>query len=427
MKRLAIGIFETQLLRTYILSDKGDMVRQLQNNWHVVFFTNSATRDSLVFALKAIKIDAKVVVAAEESSSKIRGFFRFLLRWSEPSLGTIHMLNIEKFQNRIGPWGFVFRYLLHRIIRNFDLLKKVNRWFYFKTVPKDTLINYSDLNDVSIAFITSLTDLDYDVPFAISCKHYRVATIATVRSWDNLVTKGVLCFEPDFFIAHTDFMNKCAVENHAIRRDRVHTFCCPAYQENFRPRKKALDYRELKVGFACMGPQLNPDEINLINWLTEYCLENRIDFQVIQHPKFQHYLPNLFENTKTLAYELSTLRELYDFLSNYRLIIGGGTTLLVDACFAKVPVIALGFEIEEQEFWNSALRWFDFAPHSEKFFRESGVQIAKSLQELRSAIELHFGPSPIEPVGDCVLKDFTGDFTINFNLRILKLVSDLKS
>jgi hypothetical protein len=67
----------------------------------------------------------------------------------------------------------------------------------------------------------SLTNIESDLQIGIFYKKKNTPVIATVRSWDNLVTKGILRFSPDIFLSHSKYMSEIAIQKSHRTCERI--------------------------------------------------------------------------------------------------------------------------------------------------------------------------------------------------------------
>jgi hypothetical protein len=159
----------------------------------------------------------------------------------------------------------------------------------------------------------------------------------------------------------------------------------PAYQKQFLPKNHSAKGVKLKFTYGCIGPMLNPDEINFISWLAE--ISNEIDstITILQHPKFAHNLIDFNSGKllfKTFDYLSSTLQDYYAFIAEQNFVIASGTSFALDALLVRTPLIGLAFEIIEQEYWLSHLRGYDTIPHSKFLFEKMPIKKVYSKLEL---------------------------------------------
>ena len=302
-----------------------------------------------------------------------------------------------------------------------------NLYFWFS---KNKHISKSFIDNppaIDLLFCTSLTNTESDLQVSIFYRKDSIPIIATVRRWDNLVTKGVLKFAPDVFLSHSEFMSNTARKNHGLTPGTIQTIVTPSYQKKFLPKFDKKIVNETHIVYGCTGPFINPDEMHFITWL---CLiSNECDnlITIVQHPKFLHNLQNINlgnVKVKTFDYLDSTLADYYSFLATQNFVIASGTTLLLDAIFTGVPVIGLEFEINAQNFWSSHLRSYDYLPHTKILFERSALKRVNNKNDLKDCI---LGLKPPSYINSSKIDFITGDINCDFNAQLMSNISKLLS
>ena len=430
-KLIGITIFEEQLLRVFLLSDDFKFLRDLLSAGNVVVFTRPDLKAKIEHILKVNRFDSILVFEFKETKETwLMRLLSFMLKWLDPSTGTLRSLYRERDAARINSIGLVLRKFIYFEISNIPKIKLLARFLYMIATKKSHLAkSFTETPPtLNFLFITSLTNIESDLQVAIYYKKHTVPIIATVRSWDNLVTKGILRFAPDIFLSHSNFMSEMAIVNHGLRPTSVRTIVTPCYQKKFKPIRINNDRNQLVIAYGCIGPFLNPDEINFIKLLCSISQVNNVHLTIIQHPKFKHDLEDInLEGiqVKTFDYLNSTLLDYYSFLANQSFVIVSGTTLALDALFAGCPIIGLEFEIEIQNYWLSHLRSYDFLPHTKKLF--DNYQIPRIKNEIELSEYLNKKKSiDINEYFDFDLELILGDENRNFNNELLDAINDSK-
>jgi hypothetical protein len=101
-------------------------------------------------------------------------------------------------------------------------------------------------------------------------------------------------------------------------------------------------------------------------------------------------------------------------------LIAGGSSILLDAVFVGTPIAYLNFEISKQDFWRSALRYYDTLNHTKKFI-ELGDPITLNNEE--DLIKLLSGKEFDRLIMDRPkVEFFTGDSSINLNAELIELI-----
>ena len=308
---------------------------------------------------------------------------------------------------------------------NSVIIKKFLRYIYYILVKFTNLNNHFqpnlNLHKQDILFITSLCPLrGEDIPIGVFFKKRKVKIIGSVRSWDNL-SFNIFPLVPDYFLCHSQYMLNNAIGKQGIKKDRILMSVTPSYQSQFLINKPKEEKVFVNFSYMCQGLIVNPDDENFVKWLvglwekmpTNYVLD------IIQHPSFiMHNLqtnlpPNI--NLIVFNYETTTLDDYYGHLLKMDLVFGGGTTGLLDASFLGIPVLAIKFEIVQQNFWRSTLRHFDYFPWTADFFNESKIPVANNTTELENFIRNHKNVPQLEKI---TVEKYTG----NPNYRISDII-----
>jgi len=262
-------------------------------------------------------------------------------------------------------------------------------------------------------FITSLSPLrGEDILIGLLFKQKNKRVSGTIRSWDNIVQNGLVRFLPDKFLSHGDFMAKCMVEMQGMNSHNVISSVSPSYQKMYSQHyiKKSSDI--VNIAYVCSGIESNPDELNFLTWLTESWIELPSHYQltILQHPSFIIDFPPSDPlskiNSLTFSYSNGSIEKYYTFLKNLDLVIGVGTTAVLDASFQGVPILLIGFEIGNINYAASAQRCFDKFPHTYNFVRSTSPCIAISKEELLLKI---LDYSQINPLNKDSVYNFTGN------------------
>jgi hypothetical protein len=243
-------------------------------------------------------------------------------------------------------------------------------------------------------FATSLTNNYEDIPVSMAYRSVGTQLIGTVRSWDNLSTHGALHVAPDVFLSHSPWIDKAAKDYQNLKESKTIDWMTPCYDNAFLKPRSFSRYPKspsnTKILYASMGLATNPDDLNFMNWLVDFwsTLPDSYTLSILQHPKFivDPKLDDARVSIHRFDYSSSSLFDYFSFLSQYDLVICGGTSVALDSMFARVPVIFVNFEILPQAFWKSGLRYFDFMKHTVQLVKEAQFPTVKSPDELRALL-----------------------------------------
>ena len=373
-KTVGISLFEEQIVRAFFLSDDFSFLKQLSLKNEVIIFTNRTIGNFLDIRIKQLSINKTKIIEMEiVKESFLVKVFSFCLKWSDPSSATLRNLYRERNSGRMRVFGFWLRKIFFYIFSHSVLLKSFFRKLLFLSYKlkyvEDSTKSIMPCIDVFIS--TALTNSESDLPLSIYFKRKGIPVISSLRSWDNLVTKGTLKFQPDLFLSHSGYMTDMAIHIHGIKASSVIQSVTPAYQKRFIGDTKHQRSSSPKITYGCIGPVLNPDELNFINWLGQVSRETDSCISIVQHPKFKHNLSRVDTGNlvfETFDYLTSKLQDYYDFIAQQDLVIASGTSFALDTLFVQTPLIGLAFEVIEQDYWLSHLRCYDELPHSKYLF-----------------------------------------------------------
>lgn len=425
---IGVTLFEEQIVRALFLSDKFNLLKQLTSQHSVIIFTSHDIGHFLDIKISELRIDnVKIFKIATIKESFVVRIFSFCLKWSDPSSATMKNLHRERINKRIGILGYWLRKFFFFCFSHSISFKRIFRQLLSLTYNLSNVKKASVLSlpNIDIFLATALTNSESDLPLAIYFKKQSIPVIATLRSWDNLVTKGTLRFEPNILLSHSRYMTDLATRVHGINPTSIVQSVTPAYQKQFLPNTNRSNGENLKITYGCIGPVLNPDEINFISWLADLSTQVEATITIVQHPKFSHDMNQIDSGKlvfKTFNYLSTTLHDYYDFIAQQNFVIASGTTFALDTMFVRTQLIGLAFEIIEQDYWLSHLRSYDIQPHSKFLFDELSIKKVHSKLEL---IELIKGNGVWQNYSneEDSLQALTGDTSIKLDEQILNIVN----
>ena len=427
-KTVGISLFEEQIVRAFFLSDDFSFLKQLSLKNEVIIFTNRTIGNFLDIRIKQLSINKTKIIEMEiVKESFLVKVFSFCLKWSDPSSATLRNLYRERNSGRMRVFGFWLRKIFFYIFSHSVLLKSFFRKLLFLSYKlkyvEDSTKSIMPCIDVFIS--TALTNSESDLPLSIYFKRKGIPVISSLRSWDNLVTKGTLKFQPDLFLSHSGYMTDMAIHIHGIKASSVIQSVTPAYQKRFIGDTKHQRSSSPKITYGCIGPVLNPDELNFINWLGQVSRETDSCISIVQHPKFKHNLSRVDTGNlvfETFDYLTSKLQDYYDFIAQQDLVIASGTSFALDTLFVQTPLIGLAFEVIEQDYWLSHLRSYDELPHSKYLFDNLLIKKVSSKLELSKILKSKVVHQNLINSTN-TLRYLTGDTEMRFDNQLLKILN----
>jgi hypothetical protein len=432
LKIVLITLFEAQIIRNF-LSNNITFLKNVSINYDVIIFTDKSNSATISNLLKYIDCGNISIVEFDNfATSSIYKFCSSILKWTHQSSSIYREILSTGQGNKKSRFRTPVKMLLHLSLRNSHVVEKLVKSVILKTFNISKFNSYlgaqtADLvaRECESLFVTSLTNVK-DIHVALYAKIMKIHTIGTVRSWDNLSSHGRLVVNPDVFYSHSDFMSYTLEKFHPYLEFKVHTLVAPNYQKvSYTKKSDSSEYKVFKVGYACMGARVNPDDYRFaveFNKLAK-SFPNQV-FYLIQHPSFPHEIEFVLNvNVKIIRFDYGTssLEDYYTELSTFDLILGGGTSALLDAAVLKVPVIYIGFEYQRQGYWNSALRYQDYMYHFKQFIQVTNIHVCKSHSELVRILQVQ--NYSLYMVNSVLVTYFSGSIVLDLPSRLIELIN----
>lgn len=437
MKRDVLGVtlFEAQIARNLLFSDHGQLLEKLALDFKLIIFTNENLRREVEYTISSyhnLDIELRIVSKAKMSPLEYVLVSLCKLHGTSSSIERGIWVN-SRDQRRAIPNSF-FRLLIRKLIKGRKTLINLARKLLSICVPRQIDFKQFALLDGKVEglLITSLTNYMEDIRLGIYARSVGIKVLGTPRSWDNLSSHGSLPFIPDKVLVHSAFMMTQARDYQKIKESKLVMGVAPNYQSHFQLSKKKEETRPKQyIVYACMGSKLNPDESNLIEFLAESMVGRFSEYVLVflKHPIFEFALPDRFQNlpnflVREFPYEKSSLRDYYEFLIDAELVIAGGTSAALDATFLGVPLAFVGFDIKQQDYWKSALRYLDKHTHTKEFVKRYPQSIVQNTEHLLRRIETTKTSFPIENLGE-VREFFCGNQNIDLASSIISEFKEL--
>jgi hypothetical protein len=112
-----------------------------------------------------------------------------------------------------------------------------------------------------------------------------------------------------------------------------------------------------------------------------------VDITIIQHPKFLHQnLPesDTFSETYFDFSTYDSLKNYYNFLSSFNLVLTNGSTIGLDALFVGTYVECFFIDLKDIGFWKTSARYNSHMPHYQEFISNLNI---KTHYDIKSIID----------------------------------------
>lgn len=427
---LVISVLNIQVCRNIFSSDKYELLLKLEKHFKITIIVNkkvlkmfetSAPISKSLFD----KITFLILPNLDPLPRKIRILNSIALYLTPQKHALIWMARNKKF------FQMPFLTCL-MLVSRFNFVKKYFRKIYSKSVLNSKQINlvYGDLPYCDVYMSTSVTDMStHEKLLGIIYANMGARTLATTRSWDNITTYGLLCWEPEKFLSHSEYMTLNLLNLQNFKQKHLAQAVAPNYQ--YKYISKILNKKQsgpLTIGYASLGKKNNPDDFQMLKWFVKDLANDflKVNFKIFLHPgkpkKVDFQIPNNV-SIETCHFESTTLDAYYSKLRSIDILFCGGTSVMLDAAHCGIQTYLINFEIIKQPYLLSALRYNDTWPHTRDFIRLSEIEKVNSKEDIRFICNEAIRGK----VGQVKLKDvnkFTGDSILDLNEIIL---SELKN
>jgi hypothetical protein len=428
---LNISISRTQIFRNFFSSDGGKLLSELQSHFRVNLLVPAELLNLVKESLRyypLIQEDIEVYIIPR--LPKLPRSLNILTKTSKYLMNADHIkIHIENSKNK-DPLRRATMYILAKYISRIPLIKNLFRKLFSFLSVRSKYMNsfFSKLPECDAFFSTSLTDLIYESCLGIYYESKGAITLGTPRSWDNITSYGCILWFPHVILSHSDYMSSNLVNFQQVNTKNILQATAPNYRKKFLPQA-GKSINQFRIGFACMGSMTNPDDLNVFQWIVSELAINfpKVSFIIFQHPKFKYHINfDIPKNVivKTFMYESSTLQEYYSELASLSVLFAGGTSVLLDAEFCRVKTFFINFEILNQKFWSSALRYRDMWPHTRDFLDLNKVDFVNSKLEMESIIRA-INVGNVINFKEVSAAQFIGKDEINYSDLIINTIKSL--
>lgn len=298
-----------------------------------------------------------------------------------------------------------------------------------------------------------------DIALLRGAKARGISTLAMVRSWDNLTSKGILRVIPDHLVVHNETIKAEAVKYSFIDPRVISVIGIPHYDRYKRAHDALID--PSRAGEAARGRdaffaswQFDPKKklVLFAPFGDRYIRDNQVDILILEtlselDANILVRLPPTdtvnFKGFKTRGAtvqfyvsgssswkggkkinEISRDDEdsLVNSLSFADVVVTGQSTIAVDAAAFDKPVVIAAFDHEPRAYSDSVIRYFDYE-YYKKFRERSGIRMARNLQELCAFVAQYLkNPALDKGVRERIVQDQLYKFDGKASERLTELV-----
>ena len=324
------------------------------------------------------------------------------------------------------------------ILNSFFLI--VSKIFFFKFLLKIILIITSIIiytptiirhRPNKILFVCTNTFLDKGLIFI--SKIYKIKLYGLINSWDHPSTKRFIHIQ-DYqkIFVWNDYMKKEINNIWKYPKKKIEVVGFLYFDSFFKYLKKKYTAKKDIIFFLPSPTMMDlKDQINVINFLINYCLKNKIKLLVKPHPGIDQAIikKSLLSNkaikwikTKKISMNLNkTINErkfcdveLIKIINESRVIINCHSTTTLDAVYFLKPVINLCI--------NKKYTWLYQWPYYRYILNSNAISLAESYNHLEILLNQYYLNDNIKKNNRKKLRDkYFGDY----NPKSGKLISEL--
>ncbi len=393
---IAVLLSEVQTLRNYFLT----------NNWAALpkfekyLLICSQETFSIISELSRkgkIPLNHKIVfnqISIDKFSKRVIG----VLRNFSKSSSTYKNIKKNRDSGEVSFHGFLFRLFIFYSAKVFPRFSKILRLLL--AIRNKNSKDFEFLNMLSIKMVITLAITnEHDALLLIAAKTRKICTVSSTRSWDNLSSHGSLLVEPNVFISHSEFMES-QLNLFQNMSDKMLTFRfkVPWYDVTLS-QTMDTNINEFKINssarevlYACTGPSHFSNELDYIQDLEIKLKLKSHNLSILQHPKDRHTFDDNSIPSNVFVFPYvndsleSTLVEYYSFLDQFDIIIGSGSTVLLDSYYRRKSIIAL-LPDNTEKYWTHISRYGDYMFHYSQFLAKNSIQVFSNVDAIFEMIE----------------------------------------
>lgn len=310
----------------------------------------------------------------------------------------------------------------------------------------------------SAVYTTSLTDPEFDIPVALEARRRNIRHLATIRSWDNLTSHGLLRVVPDKLFLQNQFLLDMADTHQALRKGVVHEkpYGLPHY-DRYKDKNLLISREEFCAGlgldpnkkiilYGAMGDFLFPNEGSIADLFEEIIEEGKINapVQVLfrAHPAFQSPLENMkklqhvtgdrggtYLDNRIKSFEMKNtdMAHLINSFHHADVATTAGSTMAIDAAALNRPTICIAFDGTAQNVkpYLSVRRFYDTYTHFEAFMRTGSAAKANTKEELAEMINQYLKNPEKDAQGrESAVAYFVAPFNGNSGSLLAEMISN---
>ena len=334
------------------------------------------------------------------SASPADIFFTYLAS-SLVRTGTLWAHKKEKFFRDKKLLRFLVSGLLMKLAGRLGFVKDLVRWLDLRTISGHVFRDYFEKYKPDLVFATDVFNND-DAKLIAGAKFFGAVSVAMVRSWDNITSKGMFRVKPDKLIVHNELIKHEAVKYEGMNPGDIFVSGLPQFDRYIKSPRLAREqfFRRIKLDpqgklvlFSPFGQRFSSTDWQVLDILKQGRLRGEIpkEVQFLVRPPPNDFVAFLdrfvadeafFLDRPGHQFSAGVFRDteldekdtewLADSLYHCDLVISAGATLLVDGAVFDKPAILIYLDGWEHRPYSKSVRRFMEYDHG-LWLRNSGA------------------------------------------------------
>ncbi len=397
VKTIFITCFTGLISRNILATDAFDVLRTHEGVRIVII-----TPESQAEALRREFGGANVLVVGVPTPP-LRG--RDKLWWT---LAT-HLLNTRtrsvQRRAKLARDGKRLKYRLSHLLGILGGFSIVRKLFRFSALAFIQTGEFEDLFRHYQPALLFSTDVytPQDVKLMRLAKKLGIRTVGMVRSWDNITSKTLLAFIPEYLIVQTDWLKGEIARHGDVRPNDIFVINGIPHYDRYRAegrtpredffRKINLDPSGKLILFTPPSDNyLKHDPITPVvlraleaagaQILVRKALVGAIDLGDYQPPPGVVFdEPGTSPDFTKIYLSRAADQHLADSIYHSDLVVTWASTMIIDAAVFLKPILLVGFDASSRPFEKSILQYYEY-DHQRRILELGGARLAKSPSEL---------------------------------------------
>lgn len=349
--------------------------------------------------------------------TKLDKFFNVIFHnLSDTNVWRIHRLVWRKRDKKIITAPL---YWLLSKLGYLKIVRSIARRLEYMFLPKNRFAHIFEKYKPDLVFATDVFHPN-DLDVMREAKKRKIFILGMVRSWDNIVSKGLNRIIPDRLVVNTPKIKKEAEKYNDIKPDNIDVVGIPHYdfytperrmprnelfkQLNLDPRKKTIFFA-LPSDIYTQGDPIAKKVVSLlmpmdVQLILRLYIVGSVDLGDIKPIPNKVAIDVPGSGSDFTQADLSAGdAHLADLLYHSDVVVAFASTLAIDAVVFDKPVVFIGFDGKEgRPYWQSLRRYYDY-DHQKSILETGGVRLAKDPEELISQIQNYLKDPSLDQEG----------------------------